>query len=185
MTFILSGTPAQTAMQPLPDSPVATNHVHAKVVKPKLVNSTEQEHETQVEKRYTDQDVEALAKMVYGEALITHSDMEMSAVVWCVVNRFISGDPYYSKCHSLYDIVVQKSQFFGYSTNNPVDEHIEWLVIDVLDRWSREMDGETDVGRTLPQDYLFFHGNGRHNLFTKTYGSANHWDWSYENPYDN
>ena len=135
-------------------------------------------------KPYTERDVEALSKMLYGEARGVPSDMEKAAVVWCVINRFTSGDPYYRNCHSLYDIVVQPSQFFGYSQSNPVTEHLEWLVRDVLDRWSKELDGEESVGRTLPKEYLFFHGSGGRNHFTKEYQGSEKWDWSGDNPYE-
>lgn len=144
----------------------------------------EVEEEVEQEKPYTEQDVLALGQMVVGEALITQSDKEMSATVWVAINRFMSGDPYFRNCHSLYDIVVQENQFQGYSPNNEVPEHVDWLVRDVLERWSRELNGDTNVGRTLPADYLCFFGDGRHNHFTKVYKGKEKWDWSYENPYD-
>ena len=137
-----------------------------------------------VMKPYTDQDVEALCKMVWGEALITHSDMEMSATVWCAINRLESGDPYFAGCHSLYDIVTQPGQFYGYDESNPVDPHIEWLVNDVLSLWEKEADGGRVAGRTLPAEYLYFIGDGRHNHFTTEFMGGVEWDWSYTNPYD-
>ena len=36
---------------------------------------------------YTEEEVWMLAQTVYGEAMITNSDMEMAAVAWCVLNR--------------------------------------------------------------------------------------------------
>ena len=36
---------------------------------------------------YTEKEIEMLAKTVYGEALVTNSQTEMSAVVWCILNR--------------------------------------------------------------------------------------------------
>lgn len=123
---------------------------------------------------WTEQEVEIIAKTVYGEALITHSDTEMSAVVWCILNRVDS---------SLFPDsilgVVTKSQFHGFNESNPVDAHIEWLVEDVLYRWYTGGDG-----RTLPPEYLYFWGDGLHNHFTTEYGGGETWDWSLYTPYE-
>jgi len=130
---------------------------------------------------YTEEDVQVLAKVVYGEALVTRSDMEMAAVVWCILNRVDSGDPFYPE--SIIEVATQEKQFHGYSPDHPVDQHIEWLVRDVLDRWAAEKNGAEDVGRVLPADYLFFWGDGRQNHFTQEYHKGAEWDWSLPNPY--
>ena len=96
----------------------------------------------------------AIAKTVYGEALITHSDMEMAAVAWCILNRVDSTEAFFPD--TIMEVVTQDSQFHGYSESNPVDPHIEWLVRDVLNRWTLEKAGAEDVGRVLPKDYLYF-----------------------------
>lgn len=93
---------------------------------------------------YSDEDVAAIAKTVYGEALITHSDMEMAAVAWCILNRVDSAEAFFPD--TIVEVVTQDSQFHGYSESNPVDPHIEWLVRDVLDRWSLEKAGAEEVG---------------------------------------
>lgn len=131
---------------------------------------------------YSDVDVEVIAKAVYGEALITHSDMEMAAVVWCILNRVDSEEDFFPD--TIMEVVTQESQFHGYSESNPVDPHVEWLVRDVLDRWAMEKDGAEGVGRVLPKDYLYFWGDGRHNHFTTEYHAGMTWDWSAENPYE-
>ena len=131
---------------------------------------------------YSDEDVAAIAKTVYGEALITHSDMEMAAVAWCILNRVDSTETFFPD--TIVEVVTQDSQFHGYSESNPVDPHIEWLVRDVLDRWSLEKAGAEEVGRILPEEYLYFWGDGRHNHFTTEYHAGTTWDWSAENPYE-
>ena len=137
------------------------------------------------EKLYTEADVIALAKMAWGEALVTNSDTEIAATMWCVLNRFDCDNPYYRNCKTIEAIVKQGGAFFGYSSRNPEDEHLIWLASDVLDRWNAEQHGETDVGRILPADYLFFHGDGKHNHFRKEYKHDGHyWDWSMESPYE-
>lgn len=131
---------------------------------------------------YSDEDVAVIAKTVYGEALITHSDMEMAAVAWCILNRVDSAEAFFPD--TIVEVVTQDSQFHGYSESNPVDPHIEWLVRDVLDRWSLEKAGAEEVGRILPEEYLYFWGDGRHNHFTTEYHAGTTWDWSAENPYE-
>lgn len=131
---------------------------------------------------FSDADVAAIAKTVYGEALITHSDMEMAAVAWCILNRVDSTEAFFPD--TIMEVVTQDSQFHGYSESNPVDPHIEWLVRDVLDRWSLEKAGAEEVGRILPEEYLYFWGDGRHNHFTTEYHAGTTWDWSAENPYE-
>ena len=125
-------------------------------------------------------EVEAIAKMVYGEAMVTGSDKEMSAVVWCILNRVDS--PVYPD--SIIEVITQHKQFHGYHEENPMDAGIEALVLDVLGRWEAEKQGQENVGRTLPAEYLFFWGDGWHNYFTTEFQGGDEWDWSLPNPYD-
>ena len=65
-----------------------------------------------------------------------------------------------------------------------MDAGIETLVLDVLGRWEAEKQGQENVGRTLPTEYLFFWGDGWHNHFTTKFQGGDEWDWSLPNPYD-
>ena len=125
-------------------------------------------------------EVEAIAKTVYGEAMVTGSDKEMSAVVWCILNRVDS--PVYPD--SIIEVITQHKQLHGYHEENPMDAGIEALVLDVLGRWEAEKQGQENVGRTLPAEYLFFWGDGWHNYFTTEFQGGDEWDWSLPNPYD-
>lgn len=128
-------------------------------------------------------DKEALARMVWGEARGC-STTEQAAVVWCALNRFDSGDPYYANCMTIYDIVTQPAQFAGYDPENPLDPDIMALVEDVLVRWMAEKVCVGDVGRVLPAEYLYFTGDGRVNTFRDQYQGGNTWDWSLDSPYE-
>ena len=55
---------------------------------------------------------------------------------------------------------------------------------DFIDRWQREKQGETDVGRVLPPEYLFFGGDGKHNTFRTEWDGGEYWDWSWPSPYE-
>lgn len=125
----------------------------------------------------------ALAKMVWGEARGC-STTEQAAVVWCVLNRFDSGDPYYAGCDTIREVVAQESQFSGYDPAHPVTADILALVEDVLTRWMAEKVCVGDVGRVLPAEYLFFTGDGRENTFTTEWRGGQTWDWSLESPYE-
>ena len=100
-------------------------------------------------KPWTHEEVAALAKMLWGEARGVPSETEQAACVWCVLNRVDQG------YGSILEVVTAPSQFVGYRENNPIDETLWLLSEDVLTRWQREKDGETEVGRVLPPDYLF------------------------------
>ena len=137
------------------------------------------DHESE-EPMWSQAEVEAIAKTVYGEAMVTGSDEEMSAVVWCILNRVDS--PIYPD--SIIGVITQYKQFHGYHEDNPMDAGIETLVLDVLSRWEAEKQGQENVGRTLPAEYLFFWGDGWHNHFTTEFQGGDEWDWSLPNPYD-
>ena len=67
--------------------------------------------------------------------------------------------------------------------DNPIDDEIKALCEDVLTRWYAEKAGETDVGRVLPSDYMWFTGDGEHNYFRNAYEGGKTWDWSLQSPY--
>lgn len=136
--------------------------------------------EVEFEFPYTDNDVFVIAKTVYGEALVTESETEMAAVVWCILNRIDDADfP-----NTIIEVVTAPNQFHGYSPNHPVTEDIELLVRDVLDRWVAEKNGAVDVGRVLPSDYCYFEGDGTHNHYTTSWRGGVAYDWSLISPYE-
>lgn len=130
-------------------------------------------------KPYTNEEVTILAKMVWGEARGVGSDMEKAACVWCVLNRLDAG--YFG--NSIIEVTTAPGQFAGYAADNPVTEELYDLCEDVLDRYFAEKSGGTEVGRVLPAEYLFFHGDGVRNYFRDAFKGGNTYDWSLDNPY--
>ncbi len=130
---------------------------------------------------YTEADAQYIARTIWGEARGC-SKMEQAAVAWCILNRVDNENPYFPD--TIAGVVKQPSQFSGYSGRNPVEDELLELANDVLARWEQEKNGETDVGRVLPERYLYFGGNGRHNCFRTQSGWNDIWDWSCENPYE-
>lgn len=125
-------------------------------------------------------EVEALAKMLYGEARGITSDMEKAACVWCVLNRV--DDPRFPD--TVLEVLEAPYQFAGYSADYPVLPELAVLAADVLKRYHAEKNGEENVGRVLPAEYLYFTGDGRNNHFTIGWKDAETWDWSLQNPYE-
>lgn len=126
-------------------------------------------------------EAEVLAKVVYGEARGC-SVTEQAAVIWCILNRVDDDSGRWP--NDVIEAAVQAGQFHGYDRENPVLPEIYKLAFDVLDRWQREKEGEEDVGRVLPADYYYFHGDGIHNYFRKEWKDGTSWDWSLPSPYE-
>ena len=124
-------------------------------------------------------DITLLAKLLWGEARGVDSKAEQAAVVWCVLNRVDAG---YAD-GTIEGVVTAKYQFTGYKSYHPATEEFMNLAEDVLCRWYAEKQGEDNVGRTLPKDYLYFNGSNGRNWFRKEYKSTTYWDWSLPDPY--
>ena len=133
-----------------------------------------------IEEKYKDE-IPYIARTVWGEARGC-SETEQAAVIWCILNRVDSSIRYMPD--NIIDVVTQKHQFLGYVKTFPVTEKIRELVIDVLTRWEMEKAGVKNVGRVLPPEYMWFHGDGRHNHFRDSYRGGNRWDWSLDSPYE-
>ena len=128
---------------------------------------------------FTGEEFEMLCKVTYGEAG-SLSKLQQAGVVWCILNR-VDSEAY---PNTIAKVITQPSQFYGYKASNPINPTTREVVNDVLARWIREKRGETDVGRVLPSEYMYFTGNGKENTFrlsSKT--SSRAWDWSLPNPY--
>lgn len=129
-------------------------------------------------------DVEALARMLYGEARGVASTMEKAACVWCVLNRVDDTSGLWPD--TIIGVLTQANQFSGYSPRNPVTDALYALARDVLIRWIRERSGETDVGRVLPAEYVYFTGDGERNYFYTAWpaGVTAAWTWELPDPYE-
>ena len=127
---------------------------------------------------YTQEDAELIAQTLWGEARNCDSTHQ-AAVVWCILNRVDS--PVFP--NTIREVVTQKYQFAGYHAENPVEPELLALAYDVLARWSIEPDCVGAVGRVLPEEYLYFGGNGEVNQFRTRYMGGEVWDWSLQSPY--
>lgn len=128
---------------------------------------------------WTYEEVEMLAKTIWGEARGVPSTARQAAVAWCALNRLDVG----TFGDTLAEVLSKPYQF-AYDPASPVTDEFLALADDVLHRWYLEQNGVEDVGRTLPEDYLFFEGDGLENHFRKEYEkTGDTWDWSLPDPY--
>lgn len=148
-----------------------------------LIGIDENEGAPEYEKLYSESDIEIAAKIILKEAESVKDncgvsgDCHRAAVIWCILNRVDAGYGDFE------EVATAPNQFAYYQNTRIVKEFYE-LAEDVLDRWSQEKAGIKDVGRVLPQDYLWFRGNGKVNIFRNKYkGDYKIWDWSLPDPY--
>lgn len=125
-------------------------------------------------------EVEALARMLYGEARGIASDMEKAACVWCVLNRV--DDPRFPD--TVLEVLEAPYQFSGYKADYPVLPKLAEIAADVLTRYQAEQEGSTGAGRVLPAEYVFFTGDGKHNHFTAEWKNGIAYQWTLTNPYE-
>ena len=120
-----------------------------------------------------------LGQIIQVEAGGIQSDTEKACVAWTVLNHV--DHPAYP--NSISACITQPGAF-AYISGTYVTDHNLWLARDVVSRWEREKAGETNVGRTLPQGYLSFWGDGSHNYFRVNYNTYDRWDYSLGSPYE-
>lgn len=129
---------------------------------------------------YTEDDVCMVARLMWGEARGVGSETEIACVGWTVCNRVDSSE---FDGDTVAEVITAPGQFY-YSPNFPLEPELYDLAEDVLSRWARERNGETDVGRVLPPGYCYYSGSGGHNWFRNAYRGGTIWDYSLESPYD-
>ena len=112
---------------------------------------------------FTEDDVAAMAKMLWGEARGCTRDNQIKCA-WVVVNRV--DDERFPD--TIQGVLSQPSQFHGYDPTYPVTSELYDVAFDVLTRWSYEKQG-VPVRRELEKSYLWFTGNGVENIFREVY----------------
>ena len=112
---------------------------------------------------FTEEDVVAVAKMLWGEARGCTRDNQIKCA-WVVVNRV--DDERFPD--TIQGVLEQPHQFHGYDPAYPVTNDLYNVAFDVLTRWSYEKQG-VPVRRELAQSFLWFTGNGVENIFREVY----------------
>ena len=143
--------------EPEPVSPPERNMSGLKVQQ--IVALPEPEYEIY----FTDADIIACAKLLWGEARGCTKDNQAKCV-WVVCNRV--DDPRFPD--TITGVITQPSQFHGYEPSYPVSDELYTVALDVLTRWSMEKQG-AEIVRELPSTYLYFTGDGMQNRFREAY----------------
>jgi len=115
-------------------------------------------------RRWTDQDVVTLSRMVWGEGRGV-SRNEQKLIVWTVLNRLDNG----RYGNSIRAVVTARGQFVGYRSSHPVTEPIRGVVVYVLQAWDRGEAAKVYPPFARTPYYLYFHGDGRHNWFRERF----------------
>lgn len=137
-------------------------------------------------KRYTKSDATIIAKIMYGEARGIKSKTEIACIGWCILNRVDAG-----MGKNIQSVALAANQFYYKAGAPTVSDHgydLVALATDVLDRWSREKAGQTNVGRVLPKQYKWYAGDGVHNWFYPSWPCKRAQRWNFksaQSPYPN
>lgn len=126
------------------------------------------------------EELEMIAQAIYRSARNIKSKREQAAVAWCIFNRVASG----LYPDTVREVLEQPGQFPDNLEKTPVKEEYLALAKDVWTRWDAEQNGEENVGRVLPADYLYIRGNGKRNTFIKKTSNKDYrWTWKLPDPY--
>lgn len=113
-----------------------------------------------------EEDVEAIARTLYGECRGAETVAEQEAVAWVILNRMDAG-----YADTVLGVVSAPGQFAGYSPEHPLWPELVEVARRVLTLHHREQLG-IDVDRVLPSAYLWFSGDGTRNWFRDAYGGT-------------
>lgn len=145
-------------------------------------NITKGNYEPEYIQYYTPTDTLMLAKVAFCEARGITSKTEIACVMWTILNRYDDG-----YANSISAVILAPNQFAYRNSAPTVSDYgidLKELAEDVLSRWNREKNGETDVGRVLPKDYRWYSGNGHSNFFRNAYRGGARWNYSLPSPYE-
>ena len=109
------------------------------------------------------EDVEAIARTLYGECRGVESEAEKEAVAWVILNRLDAG-----YADTVLGVVSAPGQFAGYSPEHPLWPELVEVARRVLTMHHREQLGGC-VDRVLEPEYLWFSGDGVRNWFRDQY----------------
>lgn len=113
------------------------------------------------------EDVEAIARTLYGECRGVETVAEQEAVAWVILNRLDAGYD-----DTVLGVVSAPGQFAGYDPAHPLWPELVEVAERVLTMHHREQLGER-VARVLPLEYLWFSGDGMKNTFRDQYRGGN------------
>lgn len=179
-TTEISNAKETTISKPATTSPKPTQAQTAKneITTTKKQNQIATSENSTSNTYFTKSDVELVAKILYEECRGVSSDTQKACVAWVICNRVDKG-----MGASIQAVAKAKNQF-DYNPYAPVKQDLYNLALDVLTRWEREKNGESNVGRVLPKEYIYFHGDGVRNYFRNSFKKPySIWNYTLSSPY--
>ena len=173
MTSLASADDSQVEL-PEPEYISADTMVLSRAEAPERANSGLATYETfeaaleRAKAAVPDELAELAGRAIWGEAGGIQDYAQRAAVVWCACNR---ADAWSMEIGD----VLTVDQFHGLAIRGEVSPQHTELARDVLARWTMEAEGWQDVGRVLPEKFLFFEGDGKVNHFSTEYGGGEYW----------
>ena len=115
-----------------------------------------------------EREAEWIAKVMYGMAKPDHKDSDLRAIVWCILNR-VDNKAYPGEVQA---VCQQKSQWMGYSDDNPVIAKLYDIALAELKKW------HGDSVRPMSADYVYLTWSSKEILLRDTFAenrSTNYW----------
>ena len=115
-----------------------------------------------------EREAEWIAKVMYGMAKPDHKDSDLRAIVWCILNR-VDNKAYPGEVQA---VCQQKSQWMGYSDDNPVIAKMYDIALTELKKW------HGDSVRPMSADYVYLTWSSKEILLRDTFAenrSTNYW----------
>ena len=113
-------------------------------------------------------EAEWIARVMYGMAKPDHKDSDLRAIVWCILNR-VDNKAYPGEVQA---VCQQKSQWMGYSDDNPVIAKLYDIALAELKKW------HGDAVRPMSADYVYLTWSSKEILLRDTFAenrSTNYW----------
>ena len=115
-----------------------------------------------------EREAEWIARVMYGMAKPDHKDSDLRAIVWCILNR-VDNKAYPGEVQA---VCQQKSQWMGYSDDNPVIAKLYDIALAELKKW------HGDSVRPMSADYVYLTWSSKEILLRDTFAenrSTNYW----------
>ena len=113
-------------------------------------------------------EAEWIARVMYGMAKPDHKDSDLRAIVWCILNR-VDNKAYPGEVQA---VCQQKSQWMGYSDDNPVIAKLYDIALAELKKW------HGDAVRPMSADYVYLTWASKEILLRDTFAEnriTNYW----------
>lgn len=113
-------------------------------------------------------EAEWIARVMYGMYRPEHKDSDLRAIVWCILNR-VDNKAYPGEVQA---VCQQKSQWMGYSDDNPVIAKMYDIALAELKKW------HGDAVRPMSADYVYLTWSSKEILLRDTFAenrSTNYW----------